>query len=72
MYKLAQFFPPVTEPNSVIRLSDNNHIPFDATNADYQAYLKWLEGYELQFNSEIMSNEWVKTSDGNTPLPADE
>ena len=28
---------------SVIRLIDNNCIPFDPANTDYQAYLKWLE-----------------------------
>jgi hypothetical protein len=50
----------------VIRLDDEAHIPFDLSNKDYQAYLKWLDGYELQ------GIEWVKTSDGNTPLPADE
>lgn len=27
----------------VKRLSDNAFIPFDPTNTDYQAYLKWLE-----------------------------
>ena len=32
-----------TEPNSVIRLSDNAYIPFDPDNTDYQAYLRWLE-----------------------------
>lgn len=48
------------------RLPDNTGIPFDPNNIDYQAYLKWLDGYELQ------GREWVKTSDGNTPLPADE
>lgn len=41
-------------------------IPTDPANTDYQTYLKWLDGYELQ------GMEWVKTSDGNTPLPADE
>jgi hypothetical protein len=45
--------------------SDGACIPFDPANTDYQAYLKWLDGYELQ------GMEWVKTSDGNTPLPAD-
>jgi hypothetical protein len=40
-------------------------IPFDPANTDYQNYLKWLDGYELQ------GRDWVKTSDGNTPEPAD-
>lgn len=71
MYKLAQFFPPVTEPNCVIRLSDNAYISFDEANTDYQTYLKWLDGYELQITAPFKM-EWVKTSEGNTPLPADE
>jgi len=29
--------------NSVLRLSDMAHIPFDPANTDYQQYLKWLE-----------------------------
>ena len=29
--------------NGVIRIEDNAFIPFDPDNADYQAYLKWLE-----------------------------
>jgi hypothetical protein len=29
--------------NSVTRISDNACIPFDPSNTDYQAYLKWLE-----------------------------
>jgi hypothetical protein len=48
------------------RISDNTFIPMNPANTDYQVYLKWLDGYELQ------GMEWVKTSDGNTPLPADE
>ena len=60
MYKLAPMH------KTVLRLSDNAWIPFDETNVDYKLYLKWLDGYELQ------GREWVKTSNGNTPLPADE
>ena len=48
------------------RLPDNSCIPFDSNNKDYQEYLKWLDGYEH------IDGQWVKTSDGNTPLPADE
>lgn len=48
---------------SIKRLSDGTTIPFDTNNIDYQQYLKWLDGYELQ------GMEWVKTSQGNTPLP---
>jgi hypothetical protein len=51
--------------NVVCRLSDNAFIPFDLGNPDYQKYLKWLDGYEFQ------GTEWVKTSEGNTPEPAD-
>ena len=41
MYKLYKNF--LGEINSVHRLSDNAHIPFDPANTDYQQYLKWLE-----------------------------
>ncbi len=54
------------DPCVVLRLSDRAFIPFDPANADYQAYLKWLDGYEM------VNLEWVKTADSNTPLPADE
>lgn len=65
MYKLC--LEPITGHSQVVqRLSDNACIPFDPNNIDYQAYLKWLDGYELR------GIEWIKTSDGNTPLPADE
>ena len=37
MYKLTE------SATTVKRLSDGAYIPFDPTNTDYQAYLKWLE-----------------------------
>jgi hypothetical protein len=54
------------EQDTIKRIADYTIIPFDPANSDYQVYLKWLDGYERQ------GMEWVKTSDGNTPLPADE
>ena len=53
------------------RISDETFIPFDNGNTDYQSYLKWLDGYEWHQTAPF-GGEWVKTSDGNTPLPADE
>jgi hypothetical protein len=41
-------------------------IPFDPANTDYQAYLKWVDGYE------VVGGKLQKTSEGNTPQPADE
>jgi len=38
MYKLI-----FSNPNAVLRLSDNAFIPFDPANTDYQEYLQWLE-----------------------------
>jgi hypothetical protein len=64
MYKLTPLHQ--GQQISVQRLSDNAFIPFDPANTDYQAYLKWLDGYEN------INGEWVKTSDSNTPEPADE
>jgi hypothetical protein len=55
-----------TDIQMVKNMSTMAHIPFDEKNLDYQAYLKWLDGYEL------VDLEWVKTSDSNEPLPADE
>ena len=52
--------------SQVKRLADNAFIPFDPANTDYQAYLKWLDGYDM------VNLEWVKTADSNQPLPADE
>ena len=46
MYKLL---PQMQTPNGMVdvqvvqRISDGACIPFDPANADYQAYLKWLE-----------------------------
>jgi hypothetical protein len=71
MYKLPVIFN--NEPiNCVITEDGLKSIPFDPDNTDYQAYLKWLDGYEQQYNSETQQTSWVKTSEGNTPLPADE
>jgi hypothetical protein len=41
-YKLI--LDPVTkEANSIQKVESGSFIPFDPANADYQAYLKWLE-----------------------------
>ena len=47
-------------------------IPFVSNNTDYQEYLKWIDGYEKEWNPETKLFDWVKTSEGNEPLPADE
>ena len=65
MYKL-QKIPSYSEPTCIVRLSDNLHIPFDPDNTSYQAYLKWVDGYEM------VNGVWEKTSNGNTPEPAEE
>ena len=58
MYKL---FNPIDGLSTqiVIRTTDGAAIPFDPSNTDYQAYLKWLE----EGNAPIGAD---------TPLPADE
>lgn len=71
MYKLLKNNWDGTPAKTVKRLSDNAFIPFDENNADYQDYLKWLDGYEWQMTGP-MKMEWVKVADKNTPLPADE
>ena len=71
MYKLTKDLTTNASTNTVIRISDNVAIPFDPMNADYQIYLKWLDGYELQITAP-MKMEWVKVAESNTPLPADE
>lgn len=70
MYKLIKS--PLSDQAFVVqRLSDNTFIPFDEKNSDYQTYLKWLDGYELQVTAP-MKMEWVKVVESNIPLPADE
>lgn len=32
----------LTEPNAILRLSDNAFIPFDPANMDFVEYNKWL------------------------------
>lgn len=64
-YKLMPLSEIPGQNQTVVR-SDGLNIPMVEGNGDYQTYLKWLDGYEF------VNNEWVKTSDGNTPLPADE
>ncbi len=42
MYKLIK--DSITNDITIVkRLSDNAYIPFDPSNTDYQAYLKWLD-----------------------------
>lgn len=55
----------LTSTNCVINLESGMWIPCNVENIEYQKYLKWLDGYE------IIGMEWVKTSEGNTPLPPD-
>ena len=43
MYKLSRLLPDGTKQQFIFRLSDGACIPFDLSNNDYQAYLKWLE-----------------------------
>ena len=65
MYKLGRTDNLTQQPICIWRLSDNASIPFDPANSDYQAYLKWLDGYEM------VNGQLEKTSGGNTPEPAD-
>lgn len=66
MYKLTPTHPVYGESQIVIRLSDMAYVPMVEDNRDYQTYLKWLDGYEL------IDGQWQKTSESNTPEPADE
>ena len=42
MYKLSPLNYDTNKQETVIRLSDNAHIPMHEDNTDYQAYLKWV------------------------------
>lgn len=65
MYKLIKD-KSLNKVTMILRLNDNVSIPLVEENCDYQKYLKWLNGYEMQ------NEQWIKTSEGNTPEPADE
>jgi hypothetical protein len=65
MYKLIKD-PRTNEVCAIQIVGANTSFPLVPDNTDYQAYLKWLDGYEN------VNGEWVKTSDSNTPEPADE
>ena len=41
MYKLSKNIT-TGQVNFIIRLSDDAYIPFNESNTDYQAYLKWV------------------------------
>ena len=43
MYKLCENTNDRGTYKSILRLSDNTYIPYDESNTDYAAYLKWLE-----------------------------
>jgi hypothetical protein len=43
MYKEILIDPLTNKTYGILRLTDMTFIPFDPTNTDYQAYLKWLE-----------------------------
>lgn len=70
MYKLSKN-PITNEVTAILQLSPWLLIRMDEDNPEYQKYLKWIDGYEYQMTGPA-KYEWVKTSNGNTPLPADE
>lgn len=59
MYKLIK---PTMGSELVQRLSDNAFIPFDPANADYQAYLKWLE----EGNTPLPAEDVILTTPSTT------
>jgi hypothetical protein len=70
MYKLSKNSI-TNEVTAILQLNPWLLINIDENNPEYQKYLKWLDGYEYQMTGPT-KYEWVKTSAGNTPLPADE
>ena len=66
MYKLMPNNILTGNPTEVVyRIHDKTWIPFGLDNPEYQAYLKWVDGYEM------VNGVWKKTSNGNTPEPAE-
>jgi hypothetical protein len=47
--------PPGMEPQSVLRVADNAHIPFDKANRDYAEYLEWLGKGNVPDPPELLS-----------------
>lgn len=66
MYKQTKDIDGTIRKDQIQRIVDGANIPFNNLNRDYQEYLKWLDGYEF------VDGQWTKTSNGNTPEPADE
>ena len=49
----------------VIKVSDGSNVLINPDDPEGYKFFKWLDGYE------DVNGEWIKTSDANTPLPAD-
>jgi len=58
---------PMGAATCIKRIADNAFIPFDPSNTDYAAYLKWLDAGGI-----VLAADAAPVDEGNTPLPADE